>query len=148
MLTNFPVQDTTRRRRILLVEDNTDLRRLLGELFRLNGYDTDVAANGQEALDQIGQHAYDAIVCDVHMPVLNGREMFDACREQFPEATNKIIFMTGAWYADSEEMCKETGRPYLLKSFAWEYLHRLLLQVFEANEPPAAAPGQSSAPKS
>lgn len=122
------------RRRILLVEDHTNLRRLWAEMLRLNGYTADTAANGREALDKIAAHSYDAIVCDVHMPVLNGREMFDACVLQFPEAANKVIFMTGAWYADSEEMCKETGRPYLLKSTGWKTLNSALQQVFDAND--------------
>ena len=82
----------------------------------------------------------DAIVSDVHMPVLNGWEMFDACLMQFPEAANRIIFITGAWFADSEEMCKDTGRPYLLKSFAWEHLHRTLQEVFDANDAAVATP--------
>jgi len=122
------------RRRVLLVEDHTNLRRLWAEMLRLNGYDTDAAANGREGLDRIAEQAYDAIICDVHMPVLNGREMFDACQLQFPQAAARIIFITGAWYADSEELCKETGRPYLLKSFAWDSLNQAMQQVFADNE--------------
>jgi CheY-like chemotaxis protein len=133
-------QDTAPRRRLLIVEDHTNLRRLWAEMLRLNGYDADTAANGLEALHKIGRHTYDAIICDVHMPVLNGREMFDACQLQFPEAANRVIFITGAWYADSEEICKETGRPYLLKSFAWQNLHSAIQQVFDANRAAVAEP--------
>lgn len=132
-------QDPTQRRRVLLVEDHTNLRRLWAEILTLNGYDADMAANGREALDKIGEHTYDAIVCDVHMPVLNGREMFDACQLQFPEAANRIIFITGAWYADAEHMCKDTGRPYLLKSLGWKHIESALKEVFEANEARASA---------
>lgn len=139
MVAHFPLQNQAPRRRVLLVEDHTNLRRLWGEMLSLNGYDPDTAADGQEALDKIAQHSYDAIISDVHMPVLNGRELFDACQERFPEAANRIIFITGAWYADSEGMCQETGRPYLLKSFAWDQLNRTLQQVFESNDAAVAA---------
>lgn len=134
MTTDRPLQDAKRRRRVLLVEDHTNLRRLWAEMLRLNGYEADVAANGSEGLDKIAEHEYDAIVCDVHMPVLSGIEMFGACQLQFPWAADRTIFMTGSWYADSEELCKGTGRPCLVKALPWEHLHSALLGVFAAND--------------
>ena len=137
---DFSRQRPKRRRRVLLVEDHTNLRRLWADMLRLNGYEADVAADGREALEQLAASTYDAIVSDVHMPVLNGVELFDACRIQFPEVLERFIFITGAWYADSEEMCRATGRPCLLKFFAWEHLEAAMQAVFAAHDASGATP--------
>jgi CheY-like chemotaxis protein len=121
-------------RRVLLVEDHSSLRQLWKEMLCLHGYEADTAADGREALDKIAEHSYDAIISDVHMPVLSGLGLFYACRKRFPKAADRMIFITGAWYADSEDLCRETGRPYLLKSFVWENLNAALQQVLETNE--------------
>ena len=133
MASLFPNIHETQRRRVLLVEDHTELRQLWKRMFDLNGYEADTASNGQEALDKIAQHSYDAIISDIHMPVMNGLELFQACRDRFPQTADRIIFMTGAWYADSEQLCQQTGRPYLLKTFLWEDLKVVLDQVLESS---------------
>ena len=127
-------------RRVLMVDDHTSLRELWGEMLRLQGYEADVAADGREALDKIAAQTYDAVVCDLHMPRLNGRALFDECLRLHPQIAARFIFISGGWYADVDELCAGTGRPCLSKSFVWDQLHEFLQAVFAANEAADSSP--------
>jgi len=61
--------------RILIVEDEADLRNGLAKLFREEGYAVDAAANGVDGLQKARDFEYDAIVLDYMMPEMDGREV-------------------------------------------------------------------------
>jgi CheY-like chemotaxis protein len=60
------------RPRVLIVEDDPDLRELMAQLLTGEGFDTDVASNGQEALDKALDNPPRVIVLDMVMPVMDG----------------------------------------------------------------------------
>jgi signal transduction histidine kinase/HPt (histidine-containing phosphotransfer) domain-containing protein len=60
--------------RILLVEDNIINQKVAQRLLQQMGYASDLAANGREAIDAIQRKAYDVVLMDVQMPVLDGLE--------------------------------------------------------------------------
>jgi two-component system, OmpR family, alkaline phosphatase synthesis response regulator PhoP len=64
--------------RILLVEDEEDLRMTLCDRLKAEGYITESAADGEEGLRKAAQNAYDLIILDVMLPKKNG---FDVCRD-------------------------------------------------------------------
>lgn len=61
------------RRRILIVEDDTDLRRMFGTWLRLDGFDVHEAGDGLEALRLIEAHPPHAIVLDLGLPLISGQ---------------------------------------------------------------------------
>lgn len=63
--------------RILIVDDNADLRRLYAIGLNQRGYEVRLAANGAEALDRMEQDPVDLIILDVQMPVLDGWGFID-----------------------------------------------------------------------
>ena len=63
-----------RRLNILLVDDNPINRDVAGFLLRRMGHRFDVAVNGQDALDHLAREAYDAVLMDCQMPVMDGFE--------------------------------------------------------------------------
>ncbi|MBR2812505.1 MAG: response regulator transcription factor [Solobacterium sp.] len=63
--------------RILIVDDEANIREVVREYCRLNDYDTDEAADGAEAVEKVRANRYDCVILDVMMPVLDG---FSACR--------------------------------------------------------------------
>jgi len=121
-------------RRVLVVDDHTSLRQLWADMLRLHGYAADVAADGLSARDKIAQQSYDAIVCELHMPGLGGRALFDECLQHHPQAAARFVFISGGWYADTDELVAGTGRPCLIKSFSWKQLHDALLTIYNAND--------------
>lgn len=61
--------------KILLVEDDPLIYRMYQKLFTLEGYETEIAENGQEGLDKIASFQPDIILLDIMMPTMNGVEM-------------------------------------------------------------------------
>ncbi|HNR14381.1 MAG TPA: response regulator, partial [Thermodesulfobacteriota bacterium] len=61
--------DTTR---ILIVDDEENMRHMLSELLKQDGYGVDTAGNGQEALDKLEVRDFDLILCDLRMPEMDG----------------------------------------------------------------------------
>lgn len=58
---------------ILIVDDDAAIRKMLVEVLSLEGYPTETAANGQEALDMLATSAPRIVLLDLMMPILDGR---------------------------------------------------------------------------
>ena len=67
--------------RILIVDDDTNTRKFLSALLNTNGYLTDMAANGEEALDLLDRQHIDLMIVDVMMPKMNGYELTKELRD-------------------------------------------------------------------
>ncbi|MBT9498828.1 MAG: response regulator [Zoogloea sp.] len=101
--------------RILLVEDNDINREFACELLRSEGMEVDEAVNGQDAVDKVRQHAYDAVLMDIQMPVMDGLEAACAIRALAEAPGGKrfaslpIIAMTALAMAHDAEKSREAG---------------------------------------
>ena len=67
--------------KILIVEDDRELRRLFAHVLIKNGYTVKETANGNEALDAMDGDYYDLIISDVMMPVMDGYELVRMLRD-------------------------------------------------------------------
>ena len=83
------------RTRILVVDDELDLRECLATLLVANGYDVSTAANAFEALLQLVESPPRVLLSDLQMPVVPGWELISAVRQHFPQV--RIIAMSGAF---------------------------------------------------
>ena len=68
--------------KILIAEDDMELRQLFQHVLVKNGYQVKGVSNGQEALDAISSEYYDLLISDIMMPVMDGYELVRALREQ------------------------------------------------------------------
>lgn len=68
--------------KLLLVDDDIELVELLTELLRLEGFQVEIAHNGQQALNKLDS-SYDLVLLDIMMPVLNGVETLKQLRQRF-----------------------------------------------------------------
>ena len=111
--------------RILVAEDEQQLSHVLSSAMTASGYQVDIANNGQEAVDQAKENAYDVIILDIMMPVKSGLE---ALKEIRATGNRTYIMMLTAM---GEEDDKVTGLDagaddYLTKPFSLkEQLARL-----------------------
>ena len=124
-----PAQDQPRSR-ILVVEDNA-LNQLVAEhvLARL-GYQTDIVANGVEALAALSHDAYAAVLMDCHMPVMDGYEATMEIRQN--EGSSRrlpIIAMTASAMAEDRERAMAAGMDdYISKPIAIQNLADVLVR--------------------
>ena len=88
--------------RLLIVDDEENIREVVREYAELNGYDADEAQDGFEAIDKVKNSHYDCIILDVMMPRLDG---FSACREIRKVSESPIIILS----ARTEEYDKLFG---------------------------------------
>lgn len=90
----------TRPLRILLVDDNTDLREGLAAALTDRGHETVVAANGAEALAAAGRRPFDVIFLDIGLPDVGGHELAARLRRELPAPLPLLVAMSG-YDADS-----------------------------------------------
>ena len=77
--------------RVLLAEDERAMRDIVRDYFAAHGMDCDLARDGEEALDLLRDHDYDAVLLDVLMPNLDG---FSVCRAVRKKSGVPILFLT------------------------------------------------------
>ncbi|MBT8484860.1 MAG: response regulator [Phycisphaerales bacterium] len=99
--------------RILLVDDGEANRKLATLVLRRAGATVDVATNGQEAVDAVAAAAYDLILMDMQMPVMDGYTATRTLREQGIEIP--IIALTANAMKGDEEKCLAAGCSGFLK---------------------------------
>lgn len=92
--------------KILIVDDDADLRALMSRFLVREGYEVDTAENGCTAIEKLRAHRPDLVVCDVRMPVCDGIE-FDRRLRTLP-ARIPILFMSGYVGADDVQL---SGSP-------------------------------------
>ncbi len=81
--------------KILCIEDQAELREDLAEELVSAGYEVYEAGDGREGLEAIRRHQPDLVLCDVNMPVMNGRELLKQVRENHQDFSNMpFIFLT------------------------------------------------------
>ncbi len=64
--------------RVLIVDDDANVARVIARVFRKASFEVSVANNGEEALSLLHEGAYDAMISDINMPRMDGREL---CRQ-------------------------------------------------------------------
>lgn len=114
---------------ILVVEDNRINREVaLGRLSAM-GYQVSVAENGVRALDLLSHQAFDLVLMDCQMPLLDGYETTRRIREQeaFSKKRVPIIAMTAHVFPDDVDACRNVGMDdYIAKPFKTEQLQEVL----------------------
>jgi CheY-like chemotaxis protein len=116
--------------RLLLVEDHPVNRTLALALLTKLGLGADVAENGRQAVDLVMAHAYDVILMDVQMPVLDGIAAAREIRNLALPLQPRIIALTANAYARDRELCLAAGMDdFLSKPFRLEELRDKLQHV-------------------
>jgi two-component system OmpR family response regulator len=107
--------------RILVVEDELRIGRLLERGFREEGYEVSVAQDGPDALELISENTYDAVVLDVMLPGLDG---FDVCRRlRARERWAPVLMLTARDTVEDRVQGLDVGADdYVVKPFSFAEL--------------------------
>ena len=107
--------------RILVVEDETNLNRLICDTLCYEGFTTDSCFNGKEALEYIDNANYDVIVMDIMMPVMDGLTCIKEIRSQM--ISTPVILLTARSCVEDKVGGLEIGVDYYLtKPFSFDEL--------------------------
>ena len=116
--------------RILVVDDEEQMRGLLVKVLERKGYQVSVCGNGADALDFLEREPADLVVTDVRMPGLSGMEALRAIKELNPEIV--VIIMTAFGSIDQAvQAVKEGAYDYINKPFK---IDEMLLTIEKALE--------------
>jgi len=133
--------------RILIVEDDLDLREALVDTLALAGIDYIEAGNGDEAIALLKQQTVDMVISDVNMPGMGGHELLAYLRQEYPVLPVALITAYGQ-VEKAVDAIRKGAVDYLMKPFEPEQLIALIrAQVSgvpdksERLEPVAEAPG-------
>jgi DNA-binding response OmpR family regulator len=101
--------------RVLLVDDDPAILRLLEVNFRMEGFDVDAAAHGEDALAAASAMAPDAVILDLMMPGLDGREILRRLRAEPATAEVPVVFLSARGRDDA--LVAGTGEIFVQKPF-------------------------------
>lgn len=121
------------RPRVLLIDDDLSITRSLERLLSKD-FDVTVTHDGKQGLEALATGAFDVILCDISMPVMNGVEFYSRLRERAPKQAADIVFISGgATNAQAEAVLATLPNVRLTKPFAIERVRELIIERFSAH---------------
>jgi two-component system NtrC family sensor kinase len=122
--------------RILIVDDEAEIRETLAEILSGAQHNVITAGSGREALERMASERYDVIVSDIRMPDLDGRALYREIERRWPEQARRVVFVTGDTLASGlRESATEYGRPVIEKPFVPGDVRRLVAEMAASREP-------------
>ncbi len=116
--------------RVLVVDDEPHILHYMQATLESWGHEVVLARDGSQALKRALMQPFDLIICDLRMPRLGGREMFQTLARMHPTVADRIVFATGDTVrGDTLQFLEELGRPFLQKPFKLDALRRVLAGV-------------------
>jgi CheY-like chemotaxis protein len=117
-------------KRVLIVEDEPAIRSLVSLVLDGEGYVVDGAGDGREALDKLRIVRPDALIVDLDLPIMDGRDLVRACRADAAARHIPIVLISGMHDAKFAQELDIQG--FLPKPFSLEALLDLLRDVIDA----------------
>ena len=118
--------------KLLIVEDEESLNKVLAKVLRKLGYMTDSAFDGEEALDLYFENNYDLVVLDLNLPKLDGMEVLKVIREDNAELP-VLILSARSEIHDKIQGLDEGANDYLTKPFHFDELSARVRALLRRN---------------
>lgn len=121
--------------KVLIVDDEEDLRDILASYIESIGYSYDEAENGRSALEKIEKESFSLILSDIHMPEMTGIQLLQKIREH----KNPVPFIFISSYCANDtsiEAMKLGAYDYLEKPFKPSIVKALIKEAVESNNTP------------
>ena len=116
------------KKRILVIEDDEEMRALLKDFFLEEGLETDSVSNGSEAFRKLVKESFILVITDIRMPGLTGLDILPGIRKLQPEVP--IIVITAFGSEEIRQRVLERGATaYLEKPIHLDQLRTLIDQV-------------------
>lgn len=123
-------------RRILIVDDEAEIREILVEILTGAQHRVSAVASGREALERMAAERYDVILTDIRMPDLDGRTLYREIERRWPEQARRVVFVTGDSLASTlHEFASECGCPVIEKPFVPSEVRSVVAETAASREP-------------
>lgn len=111
-------------KKIIIAEDSSVIQNLVKKILQQINYDVTTVKNGRQVLDLVEREAYDLVLMDINMPVMNGMECSQEIRKIDKDWKNiPIIAVTGNAANHTPEQFKEAGiNAYLPKPIDYDLM--------------------------
>lgn len=107
----------TERKKILVVDDQQDLREALFTFLAAQGYEVFSAGDGLEAIAMVKKEQPDLMLLDIMMPSMSGKEVLDTLKSEGVAPNMKVLILTALSDLESlSEILDRGGMDYLVKS--------------------------------
>ncbi|HWQ27873.1 MAG TPA: ATP-binding protein [Dehalococcoidia bacterium] len=106
------------KRRILVVDDEENIRKLLSGILSMDGHAVDTAKNGVQALERLSGTRYDLLITDIKMPEMDGQALYQRLREVDADLARRTVFITGDTVSpETRVFLQNVQNPCLSKPF-------------------------------
>ena len=124
--------------RILIAEDDAPLAAFIAKAFKSEDHITDVAANGEDAVQHLQQAKYDLLILDLNLPVISGTEVLAKVRGRDPDIP--VLILTATDEVTERVACLDAGADdYLTKPFSFSELSARIRAVLRRKNSPGLA---------
>jgi DNA-binding NtrC family response regulator len=120
-------------KKILIVDDEKNIRTTISAYLLSLGYELEMAVNGQEALDKLKDFRYDLVLLDIKMHIMNGIQVLEEM-ERLEDKTNVIMMTAYGTIENAVESMKLGAVDFISKPFTLEDLKTVIDAVFSRKE--------------
>lgn len=114
--------------KILVIDDEEVIRNTLKEILEYEKYSVDLAENGKKGMAALKKQEYDAVLCDIKMPTMDGMEFLEQCSKGYPDLP--VIMISGHGTIETAvEATKKGAYDFITKP---PDLNRLLITLRNA----------------
>jgi signal transduction histidine kinase/ActR/RegA family two-component response regulator len=119
--------------RVLVVEDEPTVARLIADVLEDEGLHVDVLLDGREALERAGREAFDLVICDMKMPGLDGQHFYQSVARARNPLQERFLFVTGDVIAQqTQEFLERNHLPHVAKPFRVEELTEKVFSLLDS----------------
>jgi DNA-binding response OmpR family regulator len=127
------VPSTSGQRRILVVDDEPHIRRVLSAILGSQGYDVRTARDGMEGLDELSLESVDLVILDLMMPGANGLEILSKIRSDPLRSDTPVIILTAKGQdADRDAAMAGGANDFMTKPFSPKKLIARIHEIIAA----------------
>ncbi len=115
---------------ILLIEDDSANRASLSKVIERAGFQVTAVENGLAAFAEIQRKPYQAIVCDILLPYMDGIEFYEKLEEDYPDQAQRVLFITAFSHVPMvRRFLERTERPFLPKPFDIDFFTKVVREI-------------------
>jgi len=130
------------KRKILIVDDEPHVRRVLLQTLERKGYEVEGAGNGKEGMDKLRAQLPDVLITDIQMPVMTGEELCKQIQTEMPNRDFLIFVLTSRTEIEHREWTRAIPNlMFLEKPVSIRKLVAQLDEYFAAEPQPEEQPG-------